>query len=74
MARAGLIYFVHQFQPRFNEHALLDDPEMLAAVTAINDQIGELAPVLNGPHVPDVASVRFVQARCPDRPDRASLW
>ena len=25
----GLIYFVHQFKPRFNEHALLDDPEML---------------------------------------------
>src|SRR5205823_14108252 len=22
----GLIYFVHQFQPKFNEHALLDDP------------------------------------------------
>ena len=45
----GLIYFVHQFKPRFNEHALLDDPEMLAAVTAINHQIKELAPVLNSP-------------------------
>ena len=32
----GLIYFVHQFKPNFNEHALLDDPEMLAAVTAMN--------------------------------------
>ena len=53
----GLIYFVHQFQPGFNEHALLDDPEMLAAVTAINGQIRELAPVLNGPDVPGVASV-----------------
>ncbi len=54
----GLIYFVHQFQPRFNEHALLDDPEMLAAVTAINKQIAELAHVLNSPHEPGVASVR----------------
>ena len=45
----GLIYFVHQFAPKFNEHALLDDPEMLAAVTAINRQIRELAPVLNSP-------------------------
>ena len=45
----GLIYFVHQFKPKFNEHALLDDPEMLAAVTAINRQIRELAPVLNSP-------------------------
>ncbi len=47
----GLIYFVHQFQPKFNEHALLDDPEMLAAVTALNRQIHELAPVLDSPRV-----------------------
>ena len=47
----GLIYFVHQFKPTFNEHALLDDPELLPAVTAINRQIRELAPVLNGPTV-----------------------
>lgn len=45
----GLIYFVHEWAPTFNEHALLDDPEMLAAVTAINEQIHELAPVLNSP-------------------------
>ncbi len=61
----GLIYFVHQFKPRFNEHALLDDPEMLAAVTAINDQIRELAPVLNGPDVPGVARVRSSKADVP---------
>jgi hypothetical protein len=47
----GLIYFVHQFKPSFNEHALLDDPPMLAAVTATNRQIQELAPVLNSPTV-----------------------
>ena len=49
----GLIYFVHQFQPVFREAALLDDPEMMAAVTALNRQIRELAPVLNGPDVRD---------------------
>ena len=54
----GLIYFVHQFAPRFNEHALLDDPEMLSAVTAINRQIHDLAPVLNSPTVADGATVR----------------
>jgi len=53
----GLIYFVHQFKPTFNEHALLDDPEMLAAVTAINRQIKELAPALNGPALPDAVKV-----------------
>ncbi|WP_309719786.1 hypothetical protein [Armatimonas sp.] len=46
----GLIYFVHQFQPKFNEHALLDDPEMLASVTATNKQIQELAAVINSPN------------------------
>ncbi|KPK84158.1 MAG: hypothetical protein AMJ81_06395 [Phycisphaerae bacterium SM23_33] len=53
----GLIYFVHQFQPRFIEAALLADEEMLAAVTRINRQIRELAPVLNGPSLPDAAKV-----------------
>jgi hypothetical protein len=43
----GLIYFVHQFKPTFKEAGLLDDPEMLSAVTGINRQIHELAPVLN---------------------------
>ena len=43
----GLIYFVHEWKPKFNEHALLDDPEMLAAVTAVNAQIKSLAPALN---------------------------
>jgi hypothetical protein len=47
----GIMYFVHEWKPRFNEHALLDDPEMLEAVTAINKQIRELAPALNSPTV-----------------------
>jgi hypothetical protein len=61
----GLIYFVHQFAPRFNEHALLDDPEMLAAVTAINRQIRELAAVLNSPTVADGATVRSSRTEVP---------
>ena len=43
----GIIYFVHQFKPTFIEAALLEGPENLAAVTRINAQIEELAPVLN---------------------------
>jgi hypothetical protein len=54
----GLIYFVHQFKPVFREPALLDDAEMLAAVTAINKQISELAPVLNSPTLTNVVTVR----------------
>jgi hypothetical protein len=45
----GIIYFVHEWAPRFSSRALLTDPEMLASVTAINAQIRELAPVLNSP-------------------------
>ena len=53
----GLIYFVHEWQPKFNESALLSDPEMLAGVKAINRQIARLAPVLNSPTIP--AAVRI---------------
>lgn len=45
----GLIYFVHEWQPRFNESALLSDPPMYAAVSRINHRIQALASVLNSP-------------------------
>ena len=61
----GLIYFVHEWAPEFNEHALLDDPEMLAAVTAINAQIHELAPVLNSPTVTEGVEVTTADAEVP---------
>jgi hypothetical protein len=61
----GLIYFVHEWKPRFHESALLDDPEMLAAVTRINRQIHELAPVLNSPTVPDAVRVRVDDPAAP---------
>jgi hypothetical protein len=53
----GIIYFVHEFKPKSDEHALLDDPPMLAAVTGINAQIRQLAPVLNSPTVIGAVSV-----------------
>lgn len=53
----GIIYFCHEWYPAFKEWALLDDPEMLEAVTAINTRIHSLAPVLNSPTVADGASV-----------------
>jgi len=53
----GLIYFVHEWEPRFNESALLSDGRMLSAVTEINRQITELALVLNSPTVKGAVSV-----------------
>jgi hypothetical protein len=61
----GLIYFVHQFKPKFIEAALLADPEMLTAVTAINRQIKELAPVLNSPTVTNAVIVNSTNAAVP---------
>jgi hypothetical protein len=53
----GLIYFVHEWKPRFNESALLSDPEMLTAVKNINARIASLAAVLNSPTVEKGARV-----------------
>jgi hypothetical protein len=53
----GLIYFVHEWEPRFNESALLSDSGMLSAVTAVNKRIAELAPVLNSPTIAGGAAV-----------------
>jgi hypothetical protein len=52
----GIIYFVHEWEPKFNESALLDDPEMLAAVTSLNREITRLAPILNSPTLADAVT------------------
>ena len=61
----GIVYFVHQFKPKFVEPALLEDPEMLEAVTAINKQIQSLAAVLNGPAVEGIATVSSDNTKVP---------
>ena len=58
----GLIYFSHEFKPAFKEAGLLADPEMLAAVTAINQQIHALAPVLNSENLKNRAIVKSSDA------------
>jgi hypothetical protein len=61
----GLIYFAHQFQPKFIEAGLLEDKEMAVAVGAINKQIRELAPVINSPTVTDAVTVKSSAAAVP---------
>ena len=61
----GLIYFVHQFAPTFVEADLLQEPEMLAGVTALNKQITSLAPVLNSPTVPNGVQVQTDDPKAP---------
>jgi hypothetical protein len=53
----GLIYFCHQFEPKFIEAGLLADEEMARAVGAINRQVAELAAVLHGPELTGAVSV-----------------
>jgi hypothetical protein len=65
--RDPVIYFVHEWQPRFNGSALLGDPEMLTAVTALNRQIARLAPVLTSPTVPDADA----SMRVPNHPQKS---
>jgi hypothetical protein len=50
----GIIYFVHQFKPTFQEASLFNDPELLAEVTRVNRAIAKLAPVLNSASLPGV--------------------
>ncbi|MCE5250468.1 hypothetical protein LLG96_09645 [bacterium] len=45
----GIVYFVHAWKPKEDTRRLLNDPEMLAAVTALNGEIRNLAPVINSP-------------------------
>lgn len=61
----GLIYFVHQWQPKFIEAGLLADREMANAVSEINHQIHELAPVLNSPFVSGAVEVKYSPENAP---------
>jgi len=61
----GLIYFVHQFKPKFIEAGLLADEDMLAQVTSVNRQIKELAPVLNSPTLPNAVTVKSRSEQSP---------
>jgi hypothetical protein len=61
----GLIYFAHQFQPKFIEAGLLADEDISREVAAINKQVHELAPVLNAPEEPGLATVSSSEPAVP---------
>jgi hypothetical protein len=61
----GLIYFAHQFRPKFIEAGLLADEAMLAGVTETNRRIHRLAPVLNSPSVVAGVNVTSSPAEAP---------
>jgi hypothetical protein len=67
----GLIYFSHQFQPKFVEAGLLADEAMARAVGEINGQVQRLASVINSPTVTGGLAVRCRPADV--SPDLAEL-
>ena len=61
----GIIWFVHEWKPRFSERRVLEDPEMLEAFTNLNHEIAGFAEVLNAPTVPSAVRVTTVPADVP---------
>lgn len=68
----GIIYFAHEFKPKFIEAGFLAHPEIVEAVKSINAEVKSLAPVLNAPalsgfveiaQAKDAAPVAFVVKR-----------
>lgn len=61
----GLVYFVHQLEPKVVPAAVLRDPVLLPALTRINARIRSLAPVLHAEAVPDAVKVRSTDRAVP---------
>lgn len=54
---SGVIYFAHEFAPKFIEAGLLAHPEIAAAVKQVNAEVLAVAAILNGPTVEQVVRV-----------------
>ncbi|HOW70439.1 MAG TPA: beta-galactosidase [Phycisphaerae bacterium] len=53
----GVLYFAHEFKPKFIEAGILAYPDVRESVGRLNRQIQQLAPVLNSPTQPGLATV-----------------
>jgi hypothetical protein len=53
----GILYFIDSWNPSFREDAIFETAAMVTAVTALDQQIKSLAPVLNSATVPDLVTV-----------------
>jgi hypothetical protein len=61
----GVVYYVHVFEPVFNETGLLAHAANRDAVAAINEQLRALAPVLNAAPLGGAATVVSSDPRVP---------
>jgi hypothetical protein len=53
----GIVYFLDSWNPSFREDAIFENQAMVDAVTALDQQIASLAPVLNSATIPNLVSV-----------------
>jgi len=53
----GITYFLDTWNPSFREDGIFADPAMVSAVTALNQQVKTLAPVLNSADIPNLVTV-----------------
>jgi hypothetical protein len=64
-AANGIAFFIDTWNPSFREDGIFADSTMVAAVTALNQQITSLAPVLNSADIPGLVSVASSNASTP---------
>jgi hypothetical protein len=53
----GIVYFAHEFAPRFVEAGLLEHEEIAAGVKRLNAEVLAVAPILNAPLLADAVQV-----------------
>lgn len=53
----GIVYFVHEFKPKFVEAGLLANPEMARAVRELNAEVARFAPLLDAHDARDAVTV-----------------
>jgi hypothetical protein len=61
----GIAYFIHTWQPSFREDGIFADTTMVTAVTALNQEIMSLAPVLNSATLPNLVHVASSNSAAP---------
>jgi hypothetical protein len=61
----GITYFLDTWNPSFREDGIFADAAMVAAVTALNQQIKMLAPELNSADIPNLVTVSSSNAAAP---------
>jgi hypothetical protein len=61
----GIVYFCHEFKPKFIEAGLLAHPEIASEVKRIDARIEQLAPVLNSPTIAGGVQIKSSEADAP---------